>query len=104
MTATYTPTISPKVVINQGFPNPSSGSPISFNVSVPSQTTVTLEVFTTAFRKIRSLTTRAYGVQTLQWDLKDGSGVQVADGLYYVRIQVAGAQPSSKMIKILVLR
>jgi len=104
MTATYTPTISPKVVINQGFPNPSSGSPISFNVSVPSQTTVTLEVFTTALRKIRSLTTHAYGLQTLQWDLKDRAGIPAANGLYYVRVQVAGAQSSTKIMKILILR
>jgi hypothetical protein len=65
---------------------------------------VTLDVFTLAFRKIYSETTQADGPLTLQWDLRDVSGVQVANGLYYVRIHVAGTQETTKILKVLILR
>jgi flagellar hook assembly protein FlgD len=77
---------------------------MSFNVSVPGESTVTMDVFTLAFRKIISQTTHIYGDQTFQWDLKDVSGVQVADGLYYVRIHVSGPQSSTKILKVMILR
>jgi hypothetical protein len=91
-------------VISPPFPNPSTGSPITFNVQVPGQSTVTLDVFTLAFRKIYSQTIQADGLLTLQWDLKDVSGAPVANGLYYVRIHVAGSQSATKILKVLILR
>jgi flagellar hook assembly protein FlgD len=64
-----------------------------------------MEIFTLAFRKINSQTVRAYGPHTFQWNLSDTKGVQVADGVYYVRIQiVGGAQSTTKIMKVLVLK
>jgi hypothetical protein len=103
-TSTYTATVSSVIAISQPFPNPSIGSPITFNVNVPSQSKVTVDVFTTAFRKIRSLTAKVYGSQTFQWDLIDFKGNQAADGLYYVRVQVNGTKSSSKILKVMILR
>jgi flagellar hook assembly protein FlgD len=91
-------------VIALPYPNPSSGSPITFGIQVPVPSTVTMDIFTLALRKIISQTTQISGYQTLQWDLKDLMGVQVSDGLYYVRIHVMGAQSSTKIMKILILR
>jgi hypothetical protein len=91
-------------VISQPFPNPSSGLPITFNVQVPDQSTVTLDVFTLAFRKIYGETTPVYGSQNLYWNLKDLKGIQVADGLYYVRVHVAGSKSTTKILKVLILR
>jgi hypothetical protein len=91
-------------VISQSFPNPTTGSPITFNVQTPDLSTVTVDIFSTAFRKIRSLTARVYGPQTFQWDLNDKAGIQAANGLYYVRVQVAGPKPSMKILKVLILR
>jgi endo-1,4-beta-D-glucanase Y len=104
ITPTYTPTISQDIVISQPFPNPSNGSPITFNVQVPDQSTVTLDVFTLAFRKIYDETKPIYGSQNLYWNLKDRTGIQVADGLYYVRVHVAGSKSSMKILKVLILR
>jgi hypothetical protein len=104
LTPTYTPTLSSVIVIAQPFPNPSTGAPISFNISVPGESTVTMDVFTLSFRKIASQTKQIDGSQTFQWDLKDLAGVQVADGLYYVRIYVSGSQSSTKIFKVLILR
>jgi hypothetical protein len=91
-------------VISPPFPNPSTGSPITFNVQVPGQSTVTLDVFTLAFRKIYSQTTEVSDFYNFQWDLKDVSGAPAANGLYYVRIHVAGSQSATKVLKVLILR
>jgi hypothetical protein len=91
-------------VISEPFPNPSSGSPITFNVQVPGESTVTLDVFTLGFRKVYSETTRAFGPVTLEWNLRDVSGTLVSNGLYYVRIQVTGSQSTTKILKVLILR
>jgi hypothetical protein len=37
-------------------------------------------------------------------DLKDVSGVTVANGVYYVRIHVTGAQSTTEILKVLILR
>jgi len=63
-----------------------------------------MDIFTLAFRKISTQTTQVYGSQTLQWDLRDVAGVQVANGLYYVRIHVEGTQSTTKILKVLILR
>ncbi len=104
ITPTDTATIASVVVISAPYPNPSRGLPISFNVSVPGESTLTLDVFTLAFRKIYSEMIQADGSLTLRWDLRDVSGIQVANGVYYVRIHVAGSQSATKILKVLILR
>ena len=91
-------------MISPPFPNPTNGSPITFKIQVPGESTVTLDVFTLAFRKVYGETTQADGLLTLQWDLKDVSGVGVANGVYYVRIHVVGNQSATKILKVLILR
>jgi len=44
------------------------------------------------------------GSYTINWNLKDSSGAQVANGLYYIRVQVAGIEPLTKILKVMVLR
>jgi hypothetical protein len=44
------------------------------------------------------------GSASLQWDLKDVSGTTVANGVYYVRIQVTGNPSMTKILKVLILR
>ena len=80
-------------------------------MTTPGAATIQMEVFTTAFRKISEHTFIASGgngplglVTALQWDLRDKMGMNVADGLYYVRVQVTGRQNAVKIFKVLVLR
>jgi hypothetical protein len=111
-TITLTPTITPTptatidavVLVSAPYPNPSNGSPITFNISVPVESTVTVDVFTLAFRKITSQSREIYGDQNFQWDLKDVSGDLVANGVYYIRVHVSGAQSATKILKVLILR
>ena len=111
-TQTYTPTVietdtpmpSSGIVISAPYPNPSSGLPITVKIQVPGESTVTIDIFTLAFRKISSQTVQVSNFETFQWDLRDASGVSVANGPYYVRVHVTGDQTATKILKVLVLR
>ncbi len=104
-TPSFTPTPLVVTVIGSAYPNPATGTvPVSVSVEVPGPSSVSLDVFTTAFRKVVSQPPiQVTGSSNLHWDLKDNWGNPVADGLYYVRIQVSGIQPTVKILKILVV-
>jgi len=65
-----------------------------------------VDVFTTAFRRVADFSEQRVpeGKTTLQWDLKDKYGNPVSNGLYYLRVQVKGAQSVTRVFKILVIR
>jgi hypothetical protein len=107
-TATITPSFTPtpilETVVCPAWPNPSAGVPISFCVEVPGPSTVNVDVFTAAFRKIyQSPPYQVTGSATLGWDLRDSWGNPAANGLYYVRVQVSGIQPTVKILKVLII-
>ena len=77
---------------------------MTFQVEVPTTSTVTMDVFTLAFRKIVSQTMVMTGIEAFQWDLRDRMGVPVANGLYYVRIRVTGLVSAQQILKIMVLK
>jgi len=61
-------------------------------------------VFSTAFRKIREGENSFNGQGSVSWDLKDRSGVKVARGLYYLRLDIHSDNGGlKKTFKILVL-
>jgi hypothetical protein len=104
MTQSPTPTAPLVPIVNPPYPNPSSGNPVTIVISAPGSSTVTADIFSLAFRKIKTNSTYVSGPTFLTWDLTDRDGVLVANGLYYLRIQVTGPQPSTKIFKILVNR
>lgn len=104
-TNSFTPTPILIPVVQNPFPNPSNGQPIELDVLLPGSSTVKYTVYTLAFRKI------AWGSEgpvsnlaKLKWTLEDNYGSKVADGLYYVRVDVIGPQNSTRIFKVLVLR
>ncbi len=121
-TVTPTPTSLNKVLFSPPYPNPATTGPLEINVTTTSGASIDMEVFTTAFRKISEHTTpvgngagsgggsgsgtnSGVGITTVvQWDLRDKMGVQVSDGLYYVRVHVTGRLDAVKIFKVLVLR
>jgi hypothetical protein len=110
-TATATPTAINNVLYTPPYPNPVTTGPVEIDVTTPGSATIQMEVFTTAFRKISEHTFMAGGgngplgtVTAVQWDIRDKMGMNVADGLYYVRVQVIGRQDAVKIFKVLVLR
>ena len=103
VTPSFTPTPILQTVVCPAYPNPSNGVPISFCVEVPGTSEVNMDVFTAAFRKVVSRSVQVTGETTLEWDLRDNWGKPVANGLYYVRVQVNGIQPTVKILKVLVI-
>jgi hypothetical protein len=99
-TATATTSGNPVVVL---YPNPVAGPTV--NVLPPAYvgvSNVEVEIFTTAFRKVQDETFPNVppGV-AVTVELKDKSGVPLADGLYYVIVIVDGHR---SIAKLLVLR
>ena len=77
--------------------------PLTVDIDVPGPSTVQWSVFTLSFRKIIGGEVSINGTGAVVWDLKDKSGTKVADGIYYLRIEVQGPQPTVKIFKILIL-
>ncbi len=99
-TPTATPLPGGKIVV---YPNPVSGTDqvqLALFLAAPSE--VKVQIWTTAFRKVRDafFPQQPVGLGPVL-TLKDNWGNNLADGLYYVRVLVAG---KSTLVKLIVLR
>ncbi len=106
-TATTTPTpVVLTVSIGAPYPNPVTGKgPILIPIQSPGGSTVQITVFTLAFRKIYEKSYPIPGQEGLfPWNLVDGYGRPLSNGLYYVRVQVLGPVNATAIKKILVIR
>jgi hypothetical protein len=94
------------VTIGAPYPNPSGySSPVTCQVQAPAGSTVEWAVFTVAFRKILDKSILIPGQNaTLVWNQQDAWGNRVANGLYYLRVQVTGSYYETKIWKLLVIR
>jgi hypothetical protein len=84
------------------YPNPSTSSG-TVQVAVPLTTTsdVTLEVFTTNFRKIIHQTyPQTFAGTDLRLELKGDHGERLANGLYYILAQAQGKRWIMKLLVI----
>jgi hypothetical protein len=101
-TGTWTPVLISDVMAP--YPNPSDGDQIQVTLHVAGISRVQWSVFTLNFRKIvgGEVSINQYG--TVAWDLKDQNGTPASNGLYYLRIEVIGAQPTVKIFKIMIMR
>jgi hypothetical protein len=109
LTATLSPTSTPVILgitLGLPYPNPVPGAgPVNIDVSVPALTTLTWEVFTTAYRKVAGGSQSVIGNSTFSWNLADRGGSTVSNGLYYLRLTaLAVGGKTVKIYKILVLR
>jgi hypothetical protein len=89
-------------VISLPYPNPVKGvDNLWFNVQTTQSTQVEWSVFTLSLRKVYQNSHSVDGQATIAWNLKDNSGVPVADGLYYLRVK---AGSTVKVMKVLILQ
>jgi hypothetical protein len=106
-TYTFTPTVTltPTPFTNQKpvvYPNPSDGGPVQVLPPPYAGTSnVTIEIFTTAFRRVshQTLLSQPYGPLTIQ--MVDDWNNPLASGLYYIVIQTNSGKSVGK---ILILR
>jgi len=100
-----TPTAIKVVIFNPPYPNPVSGSSLNMDVICPPNTPVSWDIFTLAFRKIDGGSQMASGDTTMTWNLRDKSGYQVSNGLYYLRFNARSlGVPVTKIYKVLIAR
>ncbi len=109
-TYTWTPTetsttVVTGVVFEPPFPNPANGKgPIHIDVQAPSGSRIEWTVFTIGFRKVLEQSVTLQGQKAaLVWTQEDSYGKPVANGLYYLRVQVTGPVQSNQIWKLLVL-
>jgi len=103
-TPTDSPTPVPETSICLPYPNPVRTGQLSCCYTVAGPSNLRWKIFTTAFRKIADHEEPVSSGGTLLWDLRDQSGAAVANGLYYLRVEIVGPQPMTKILKVLVIR
>ncbi len=91
----YTRTVN----LDQNVPNP-FGPETRINYRLAQAGPVSLLVFDAAGRQVRTLihTSQDAGAYSIRWDGRDDSGRSVAPGVYFYRLDTAGASGQRKMI------
>jgi hypothetical protein len=94
------------ITISVPYPNPVYSGQVGFDVTVPTASTVSWDVFTLAFRKIDGVGPQQISrTATYHWNLTDKDGKSAANGIYYIRVTVVNLGVGlSKVLKVLVLR
>jgi len=103
-TPTWTATATPATLLQGPYPNPSQGKPVSIWIQVPKPTTIKWTVYSLAFRKIAEGETSIDQTGTIVWNFKDRYQKQVANGLYYMRVEAIRGQTITKLFKIMLLQ
>jgi hypothetical protein len=70
-------------------PNPVSNSPVVIVLDIP--TTARLTIYDAAGRKVHRFEELNPWTQGIIWDLKDDQGTEVGAGVYFCRLEAAGA-------------
>jgi hypothetical protein len=86
------------------YPNPAAGGTVKVQITgLTEKTKVSLKILTIAFRKIREETyhSQGPGTVTLSFDLKDQTGADLANGVYYI---VVRAQHNTLKLKLMILK
>jgi hypothetical protein len=83
------------------YPNPVTSDTVNLQLPVNNAANVTVEIYTVAFRGVKTTHISQVGGNIVAINLIDKAGVQLADGLYYFVIQVNGQRWINK---VLVLR
>jgi len=84
------------------YPNPSTGGTVELNPDLTTESDVSVEIFTIAFRKVNSLNySNVQPGASVPIPLVDKTGTPLASGLYYVVVQT---NQGRSIVKLLLLR
>jgi hypothetical protein len=83
------------------YPNPATSSTVNLQLPMSDAVNVTVDVYTIAFRAVKTVHIPQMTGQTTTLQLVDKAGINLADGLYYFVIQANGQHWTNK---VLVLR
>ncbi len=83
------------------YPNPITSTTAFIQLPVWNASNVTVQVFTVAMRQVQSISVPQAAGDTINFKTVDKSGINLANGLYYIVIQANGQK---WMTKVLILR
>jgi len=87
--------------LNQNYPNPFNPS-TTINFEVPRAAQITIKVYDTLGREVRTLFDGRLeaGAHQKIWDGKDGNGMSMGSGVYFVKMAADGFESSKRMVLI----
>ena len=85
--------------LSQNYPNPFN-SETNISYQLPAESDVRLEIYNLAGQLVRTLVSdrQEAGSYTVRWDGRDGSGKEVAGGIYFYRIRAGKFSQIKKMV------
>ncbi len=88
-------------ILAQNYPNPFNPKTM-IRFALPKDSWVKLEVYNILGQKVKTLVDEklAAGVKEVQWDGKDGKGLEVASGIYFYRIKADSFSDVKKMVML----
>jgi hypothetical protein len=98
---TSIPSVPDQIQLGQNFPNPFNPTTrIPYALDIPDQTKLT--IYNSIGQQVREfdLGRRTAGSHFLDWDGTDGSGNNVASGVYYYQLQVGKVVKAKKMVTV----
>jgi hypothetical protein len=96
-----TPTKPTVFSLAQNFPNPFNPKTM-IRFALPKDSWVKLEVYNILGQKVKTLVDEklAAGVKEVEWDGKDGKGLEVASGIYFYKIKADNFSDVKKMVML----
>ena len=87
-----------ELALGRPAPNPAGGS-ASVRLALPHGAHVALVIHDLFGREVRHLLAGAVpaGERAVTWDLRDASGARVADGIYFIRLEVEGRRITRRL-------
>jgi len=96
-TAVARPTTGPSLIVGEIFPNPIAGTALlAIELTAPS--TVRIDVFDVAGRRVRAMTLRDVVSQRVEFDGRDDKGRSLPSGVYFSRVTANGSVLTRKMV------
>ncbi|MEZ4700494.1 MAG: S8 family serine peptidase [Rhodothermales bacterium] len=96
-----------RLMLDPSFPNPFSHT-TAIRYALPDARAVTVEVFDAMGRRVRQLEagSQSAGSYEVRWDATDDTGVPVASGVYFYRLETTGAggQVEARAGKVILIR
>jgi uncharacterized repeat protein (TIGR01451 family) len=101
---TNTPTPNLNMTLSKNYVNPDKGEKLLINVKTQANAQVKIKVYNLTGEVVRSgldLTAPANGWNQIEWDVRNGDGKIVGEGLYFVYIE---AGTDKKLLKVYVIK
>ena len=97
-----TPLLPKELTLYPSFPNPTNGR-LTIRYAVPKTTRLSIKVYDVSGQQVRILVpnqTTKPGFYNVTWDGKDGRNRQLANGVYFCRLESSEPQASKQSIQL----